>query len=66
MGLNAVKIQFWPMCYGMSLKIPYSGNGAKSTTKGEPLSPEEREKTKKTPDLTGGGNSNVIAHGPIV
>ena len=51
----------------MSSEIPYSGEGAKNTAKGELLSPSEgrRKKERKTPDLTRGGNSNDIAQGPI-
>jgi len=53
----------------MSSEIPYSRKGVKNTAKGEPLSPSERhrktKKTKKTPDLTRGGNPNDTAQGPI-
>ena len=40
----------------MSLRIPYFRKGAKNTAKEERLSPSERhKKTKKTSDLTRGG-----------
>jgi len=51
----------------MSLGIPYFRKGAKNTAKEELLSPSERhEKTKKTSDLTRGGNSDYIAHDSII
>ena len=32
----------------------------------KPLLSETKDKRKKTPDLTGRGNPNVLAHGPII
>jgi len=51
----------------MSSGIPYLGKGAKIAAKKGLLSPSDRhEKSKKTPDLTRGGNSNDIAHCSII
>jgi len=49
----------------MPSKIPYSGRGAKSAAKGDPPSPPKSSMIKE-PDLTGGGNSQDIAHEPII
>jgi len=51
----------------MSLRISYFRKGAKNTAKEERLSPSDIHiKTKKTSDLTRGGNSDYKANDSII
>ena len=59
----------WPMCYVVENSL--LGKGAKIAAKKELLSPSERHKKEKEkhqtiPYHTRGGNSNDIAHRPII